>query len=64
MEKSLLSVRVEFTFSKGRVLRMMNNNIKVRKMLSKSCIGYLAHIIGKTDNVVLNLQFALIVFEF
>lgn len=35
---------------------MMSNNVKARKMLSKRCIAYLAHIVNKLDEIVLNVK--------
>lgn len=54
----------EFIFSKGRILSLMINNIKARKLLSKGCTGYLAHVIGKDVGSIQSLQFILIVYEF
>lgn len=46
------------------MLSMMVNRVKTRKILSKRCLGYLAHIISKVDELIANLQTTLIVCEF
>lgn len=42
----------------------MISNIKARKLLSKGCIAYLTHVVGKDDDSFLNLQSTLVVCEF
>lgn len=54
----------EFTFSEGRVLSMIINSIKTRKILSKGCVGYLVHVMGKADGLVLSLQSTSVVCKF
>lgn len=43
---------------------MMINNVKARKMLSKWCTAYLAHIVNKSEEVVLGVKDTLMMQEF
>lgn len=48
--KSNLDNGDKFLFGEGRPLSRMISNIKTYKMLSKECIGYLAHVVSKSDS--------------
>lgn len=54
----------EFNFDKGHILCMMISCVEARKILSKGCMGYLAHIVNKMDKLVLSLQNTSLVYEF
>ncbi|XP_044502571.1 uncharacterized protein LOC123223472 [Mangifera indica] len=55
----------EFSFSEGRLLSMMISSVRARKMLSKGCIGYLAHVVNKSNSEsTLNVKNTLVVYEF
>lgn len=43
---------------------MLINNIKARKILSKGCIAFLAHIINKTNKTVSDVKDTLVLQEF
>lgn len=45
----------EFSFRKCHVLSIMINSVKVRKLFSKRCKGYLAHVVSKVNNSLLSL---------
>lgn len=40
---------------------MIISSVKARKMLSKGCIRYLAYIVSKSDEVILNVKDTLVV---
>lgn len=54
----------KFTFDEGHVLSMMISGIKTKKLLSKGYMDYLAHVVGKDDDLVLSLQSTHFVDEF
>lgn len=54
----------EFIFKEGQLLCMMNNSMKVRKMLSKVYMDYLVDIVSKTDESISNLSKTSLVFEY
>lgn len=54
----------EFTFGKVCILSMMISRVKARKMLSKRCIGCLAHIMNKVDKSIPSLQSTPIICQF
>lgn len=39
-------------------------SIEARKLLSKGCTGYLAHVVGKKADSALSLQSTLVICEF
>lgn len=59
-----LENRDKFSFGEGKVLKLMINSVEVRKILSKGCIGYLAHIVSKIDTKVLDVKDTSMVQEF
>lgn len=54
----------EFIFKEGEQMCMMNNSMKVRKMLSKVYMDYLVDIVSKTDESISNLSKTSLVFEY
>lgn len=46
----------KFTFRDGWLLSMMINSVKVRKMLSKGYTANLAHIMSKSNDLILDLH--------
>lgn len=54
----------EFIFKEGQQMCMMNNSMKVRKMLSKVYTDYLVDIVSKTDESIPNLSKTSLVFEY
>lgn len=42
----------------------MITNVKLRKMLSKGCMVYLAHIVKKTNDTILDLSKTPIIYEY
>lgn len=59
-----LNNREEFTFSKSCMISMMISSVKVRQMLGKRYIGYLAHIISIMNESISSLHDIPTVFEF
>lgn len=45
-----------FDFGEDRVLNMIINNVKAKKMLSKMCIAYLEYIVNRSDKVVVSVK--------
>lgn len=42
----------------------MINNVKARKILSKKCMVYLAHIVNRSDEIILDVKDILVVQKF
>lgn len=40
---------------------MIISHVKARKILSKSCMSYLVHIVGKSDEIILGVKDNLVV---
>lgn len=46
----------ELTFGESCMLNIMIRSVKVRKMSSKGCMGYLVHVVNKSNEIDMSFQ--------